>query len=136
MDINIIAVIVGALAPMAIGAFWYSPAGLGKPWMKLISMTPEKVAIMKKQGMSGAYIKGFLNWVMAGLVIAWLLGATGGSGAGAGALIGLVGWLGFAATVTHGSAIWEGRSYKLWMINNSYTLLSFVVLGVILGAWM
>ncbi len=44
-------------------------------------------------------------------------------------------WLGFIAPVTLGSVLWEGKSWKLWFLNNGYYLLSLIVMGVILAVW-
>ena len=33
--------LIGAAIYFAIGAFWYSPIGLGRPWMKAVGLTKE-----------------------------------------------------------------------------------------------
>ena len=59
-------------------------------------------------------------------------------GVGIVSVLGVVGfwnWLGFVAPVTLGSVLWEGKSPKLWVLNNGYYLVSLIVMGVILALW-
>lgn len=41
----------------------------------------------------------------------------------------------FIAPVTLGVVLWEGKPWKLWVLNNGYQLLSLLVMGVILAIW-
>lgn len=45
-------------------------------------------------------------------------------------------WLGFVAPTTVGMVLWEGKPWKLWIITAGFYLLSLLLMGVILGAWM
>lgn len=42
MHLNLLAVLVAALIPMALGFVWYNPKFLGKAWMEATGMTEEK----------------------------------------------------------------------------------------------
>lgn len=42
MHMNLLAVLVAALVPMALGFVWYNPKFLGKAWMEASGMTEEK----------------------------------------------------------------------------------------------
>ncbi|MDO8510396.1 MAG: DUF1761 domain-containing protein [bacterium] len=61
---------------------------------------------------------------------------TATTGMAAGFMVGVWNWLGFIAPVTLGSVLWEGRSWKLWFLNNAYYLVTLVVMGIILALWM
>ena len=37
----VVFLVIGAAIYFAIGAFWYSPIGLGRPWMKAVGLTKE-----------------------------------------------------------------------------------------------
>ena len=39
----ILPAVLGAVAAMVLGMFWYSPKGFGKTWMVLVGITPEKM---------------------------------------------------------------------------------------------
>jgi len=44
-------------------------------------------------------------------------------------------WIGFVAPVTPGIGLWEGKSRKLWMLTNSFYLVSLLVMGVVRALW-
>src|SRR6266498_3292563 len=54
-NVNIIAVVVAAVATFLLGAVWYSHALFAKQWMHAHGYTPEKVEEMKKKGVTRAY---------------------------------------------------------------------------------
>ncbi len=54
---------------------------------------------------------------------------------GAGIALGALVWLGFIATVTLASVLYEKRSVNLYILNNGYQLVSLVVMGAIVAAW-
>ena len=57
-------------------------------------------------------------------------------GFAAGLKVGFLSWLGFIAPVTLGSVLWEGKSWRLWFLMNSYYLVALLVMGSILAFWM
>ncbi len=44
-------------------------------------------------------------------------------------------WIGFIVTREATMSIWEGRPWKVWLINVSYYLIGFLLMGAILGVW-
>lgn len=56
-------------------------------------------------------------------------------GAMAGAICAFWSWLGFIAPITLHSVIWEGKSWRLWLLNNGYNLVSLVLIGIVLASW-
>lgn len=60
----------------------------------------------------------------------------GSSGVSAGIQTGFWNWLGFVAPVTVGSVLWEGKPWKLWVLNNSYYLVSLCAMGILLALWV
>jgi hypothetical protein len=59
----------------------------------------------------------------------------GATSVGAGISLGAMVWLGFIATVTLASVLYEKRSVNLYILNNAYQLVSLVVMGAIVAAW-
>ncbi|MSR85497.1 DUF1761 domain-containing protein [Candidatus Uhrbacteria bacterium] len=139
IPINYLAVLVCGIVSMVVGSLWYGPL-FGKMWMSLMGMTPEKMEASKKKGMTQSYILMFIG----SLVMAYVLAHSvvfGSSylhmtGAWAGVMAGFWSWLGFIAPVTLGSVLWENKSWNLWILNNGHYLVSLLVMGAILGAWM
>ncbi|HEY4486570.1 MAG TPA: DUF1761 domain-containing protein [Candidatus Paceibacterota bacterium] len=137
--INYWAVAIAAIASMFIGFVWYGPI-FGKQWIALMGWREEQMNAMKTRG---GMIKLYGLAFVGSLVMSYALAHTlvfsstylGVSGLSAGAMAGFWSWLGFVAPVTLGSVLWEGKSWKLWFLNNAYYTVSLVVMGSILGVW-
>lgn len=129
-------ILVSALATVVLGFLWYGPL-FGKPWMKLMGITPKQAEAYKKSGksMSGSYVIMVLTTLISVTVVGMFLKSTGGAGAWDGFVVGFLCWL-FIGTYSIGSVLWEGRPWKLWFLNNSYYFLTYIITGTILGAWM
>jgi len=132
-SINWIAVPVAAIASFMVGALWYGLI-FGKAWIRLHRYTDEEIEAMgKSQGVTFALF--FLCDLLAAAVLALFVVNLDVTGAGQGAVLGIVAWLGFAATVTlvHSSA--HRKPLQAYLIDSSYHLGSYLVMGVILGVW-
>ena len=129
--INWLAVIVAGIVMFAIGAVWYT-ALFGQQWRALMGV-PE-----------GAPAEGFVPALIIGLVgnlvTAWALAFfvahyNVGSDIVGGILVGFVAWLGFAVPLHVNTIIYERRSPMFAYINGGYTLISFLLMGAIIGWW-
>lgn len=129
-DINVLAVVVAALASIALGFLWYSPMFFGHSWMRLIGKTREELG---KPG--PAYALTTLGSLLAAIATAVVLEGFGArtltSGVGIGALLGV----GVVAPVLASDHVFSGRPIPLYLLNVAYHVLSFIVMGAILGAW-
>jgi len=135
-DVNFLAVLVAAIAGIAIGAFWYSPAGFGKIWMKESGFSEESLDEAKKKGMAKSFILGFVASLVMAYVLAYFV-QIGGAGDIAGALqLGFWLWLGFIATIMLNGVLWEGKSWKLYILNIAHQLVSLLVMAIILVLWV
>ncbi len=138
VPVNYLAVLVAAIVSMVIGFLWYGPL-FGKPWMREMGMSKEKMDAAMKKDMGKSYGLMFVGSLVMSYVLAHAtifagtyLGVTGVS---AGLMSGLWNWLGFVAPVTLGSVLWEGKSWKLWFLNNGYYLVTLLAMGVTLAVW-
>jgi len=136
LTINYITVLVTAIISMAIGAFWYSPMLFGKLWMTLSGMTEVQLQEGKKKGMGKTYVLAFIGTFLMSHVLAYVVGYANAATVGAGLHVGFWTWLGFVAPVTLGGVLWEGKSWKLWCLNNAHYLVVLLVSGVILALWL
>jgi len=135
VDTNYLAVLVGAGINMAVGMFWYSTAGFGKPWMTMMGMTNNDLKSAKKKGMGKIYTAAIMSaliqvWVLS-IFIDWAQAATVNEGAATGLLL----WLGFVATVSLGTILWENKPVKLYLLNNGYNVVALTVNGALLAIW-
>ena len=136
ITINYLAVLVAAIGSMILGAIWYGPL-FGKMWSNLMgwgAMTPEQLAEKKKSAGKG-YMGMFVCSLIMAYVTAWVVELAGATDLVAGKMVGFWLWLGFVATVSYGSVLWEGKSKKLWALNNGYNLLNLVMYGAIFALW-
>jgi hypothetical protein len=135
-DINYWAVLVAAIAANVIGMLWYSPALFGKPWLKLLGMTEEKMAQAKAGGMGKKYAVNFIASLVMAYILDYFLQVWGAVGVSGAFQVTLWLWLGFIATVMLGTILWEGKTVKLYAINVFYYLVSIFVMSLILVFWM
>lgn len=138
VPINYVAVLVAAAASIVIGFLWYGPL-FGTLWMSLSGISASALDAQKKKGMGPNYLIMIVSTLVMSYVLAHALVFASVYlkvvGVQAGLMAGFWNWLGFIAPVTLGSVLWEGKSWKLWGLNNAYQLLSLVVMGVVLAHW-
>ena len=126
-NLNWLAIIVAALSTFMIGGLWYSV--FEKPWMAVNNFTNED---LKKRKMPVIFGLSFFFAFLMSLNLAMFIGKEDlAYGTIAGFLTGF-GW------VAHGIAIialFENRPLKYVLINGGYMIVSFTLMGAILGAW-
>ncbi|WKZ30534.1 MAG: DUF1761 domain-containing protein [Candidatus Dojkabacteria bacterium] len=133
MEINFIAVFLAALAAFFIGFVWYTII-FAKPWQKEIGMKESGKDSEKAQAPNLAVFLGgsfVLDIIMAlnlaafiGKDTDWMFGLFAGLAAG-------LGWVSLAFGVNY---MFEGKSFKHWLINAEYNTVVFAVMGLIIGA--
>lgn len=135
VPINYLAVLVAAVAAFVVGAFWYSVL-FGKIWMHLSGRTEHDI---KKGNVGASYLLGFVFTLVMSYVLAHALIFASAylkvTGVEAGLMAGVWNWLGFVVPVQIGQQLWEGKSWKLFLINGGHTLVGLLVMGVILAVW-
>ncbi len=137
--VNYLAILVCGIVGFGLGWLWFGPL-FGKQWMALSGktmpamMTPEIKAQMNK-----SYAIAFLGSLVMAYVLANALVFASTylhtSGVSAGIAAGFWNWLGFIAPVTIGMVLWEGKPWKLWVLNAGHYLVTLCVMGVILALW-
>ncbi len=136
VSVNLVAVVLAAIASFVIGMVWYSPMLFGKMWMKEIGTTEKE---MKKK--KGGMMQAMGMWFVGGLVTAYVLAhflayATGGYPTLMdGVMVGFWAWLGFVATVSAGMVLWGGKSLRLYALTAGNDLVSMLAMGAILAVW-
>ena len=129
--INHWAVLVCAVANLAVGAIWYSPALFYKSWKKENGLTDEdlqKVNPAKLYTISivlALIISYNLAFFLGDDKTDWIWGTTAGFLAG----------FGWAAMIFTSIALFEQRSWKYIFINGGYITVYFTLIGFILGIW-
>ncbi len=135
-EINILAVVISAVAAQVLGFLWYGPF-LGKVWSQEMgwpAMTPEIMKEKQKEAVPG-YIANIVFALITSYVFAHVLAAFESTSI-VSSLTGVFWmWLGFVLPVHAGKKFWMGKSWKLVWIDSLYSLVSLVVTGIILQVW-
>lgn len=128
--INYLAVFVAALSTFLIGGLWYSPLLFSKAWMKENGFTEED---LKDGNMArifgGAFVLGFIIAFNLAMFLSdsndLVWGMTAGALAG-------IGWVAASMGVTY---LFERKSMKLFLINAGYHIITYILMGAIVGVW-
>jgi hypothetical protein len=135
--VNYWAVLVSALSCMVIGYAWYGPL-FGRTWMKEMGIKPQDLKEAQK-GMATSYGLMFLGALVTAYVLAHVTEFasvyTQTTGVAAGLISGAWNWLGFMAPVLMGAQLWGGKSWRLFVLDGGYRLVTMLIMGVILAVW-
>jgi hypothetical protein len=133
MNVSWLGVLIAAAASFAIGMFWYSPAGFGKQWMKLVGLSTADMEKAKKKGMGKTMGMAAVTQLVTAFVLAHFVIFTGSTSWLDGAQTGFWLWLGFMATKSLGMVLWENKPKELYFLNIGHDLVGMLVMGAILA---
>lgn len=126
IHINWLAVLLAALATFVVGGLWYSVL-FAKPWQRAAGVSDEQL----KSGTLKVFAGSF---VLAAVMAVFLAAFISRGGFVFGTLAGLAAGIGWVATALGVNYLFERRSPVLFAINGSYNVVTFAVMGAILGA--
>lgn len=124
------AICAATVAAYALGGIWYAPPVLGAKWL---------AALGKKKEDLGSPVKPmavqFVLTLISSSVLAMVVMRFGAITWIEGAAIGFVLAVGLVAASALSDAVFCGLNAALYWIQTGYRLVSFAVMGAILGAW-
>ena len=131
MEVNFLSILLAGIVSVIIGFVWYHPRVFGGVWMRMVGVTPEMAERGKKKMplmATLAVLASMLTaYVMTYFGIAWnvfdIIGAIE---------LGFWCWVGFVAPTMLGIILWEQKSFKLYLINALFWLVSFIAMAVVL----
>ncbi len=129
-EINLFAVLVGAIVSIGIGMLWYSPILFGNVWLRLIGKSADEI-----EGAGPAMGLAALAAVISSLVLAMMVQAVGAATLLEGLVVGIVVWVGIGATATLVVTVYEGPPLSVWLLNAGYQLIVYAVQGAIFAMW-
>jgi hypothetical protein len=128
-DLNWLAVIVSAVAFWILGAIYYTDALFGKQWKAatgIDEMKPDPTQM----------IGNLVTWFISALALGLIAVSIGADNVGDGIVLGFVTSVGFIGMNRITEGLYTGMSNKALMrVNAPYTLLGFVIMGIILSTW-
>jgi len=129
--LNLMAVIAAAVSMFLIGGVWYSKALFANVWMKENNLTEEQLAKSNKAKTFGL---SFLFSLIMAFNLAMFISDESIDFTMSifySLCVGL-GWIALAFGIV---ALFELRSWRYIFINGGYMVISFLVMGIIIGAW-
>jgi len=126
-SLNWFAIIVASLSTFLIGGIWYSV--FEKSWMQSNKFSNDD---LKKRNMPFVFILSFILAFIMALNLAMFIGKENMQfGAIAGFMTGF-GWVTLSIGII---ALFEGRPIRYVLINGGYLIVSFTIMGAIIGLW-
>ena len=129
VQINWIAVALGAVFNMALGTLWYGPL-FGKAWVALMGKKEDEI-----QSSPAMYLVPLVMAFISALVLAFLIEALGitvwWQGIGLGAIL----WTGIGATAGLTTSFFEDKKKGVWLLFALYQFVVFVVQGLVFAIW-
>ena len=133
VPVNYLAVLVAAVAVWGIGWVWYGPL-FGKQWARWTGMSPDRAKKHMKPMVS--MLLGLGTMYLVALVLSHLITLLGSETWEAAKQVAFWVWLGFFVPLTAGAWLWEGRPFRLFLVNAIYWLIALDVAAYILVSWM
>lgn len=139
IEINYVAILIAVVANFILGFIWYTPL-FGKVWGKEMGFD------MTQKPPAGAMAKGMIIMIIGNFLMAfvfahniavwnpvtWGLPPSPESPASTALMAAFFTWLGFFLPLDLNTVAWEMKSWKLFLINTTYHLLSLVIVALIL----
>ncbi len=127
--VNILAVIVSAVASFIVGSIWFHPRVFGNTWMHLIGKTHEQLKGPKK-AMMMVVIPSLVMPIAIGILYNHVDTSSQNTVIGIALLVWLV-----VICATSSEMIFENRPRKLWVINSIHQLINILVVSYIMALW-
>lgn len=132
-DINWVAGLVAGVAAMVPGSIIYAPPVLGRRWMKEIGVTEKQLKEGGGQGKAMGMI--FASSLINGLVASIIVSTLKPSGIGGAVEISLLlGW--FAVASSFMAVVFEHRTWAWFGITFLNSLITYSVIGIVLGLFL
>lgn len=136
-SINWLAVVACVFASMVIGAVWFGPKTFFPIWWKAIGKSDKEDAGGSSMGMGLTWgliiFCAFVQAVFINVFVNAMGSMTGGTSLISGAMAGFLLWLGFVAPSSLTNKLFADR-LKAWVLEAGNHLVTFVVMGAIVGA--
>jgi len=137
LNVNFLAIVVGAVAAWIFGAIYYGL--LGKAWIAALGETRETLKA-KQAGKSGLakaapFVFSFVAELFMAYVLYGLLVHIGTFTVRAGIISGVICWAGFILTTVAINNAYPGRKAMLTVIDSGHWLGVLAIIGAVLG-WM
>ena len=134
-DLNYWAVLVATAIGMIVGSLWYSPLMFAEPWLRLLGKTMEQLA-EEGYGQALPMVVAVIGSLITSYVLALVINASSDSpGLVDGIVVGALLWAGLVGVQSLLGFLFSGRPIRLWILDSGNQLVTFVLMGLVIGLW-
>ena len=132
--LNIWELLVAPLSTFIVGFFWYGKPLFGNVWQRLAHLSDEDI---HKSNMFLIFgLSYLLNFIIAFFLSAFIeIAMMLGSSALMAGIFASILCIGFVATSFGINYLFSRKSFKLYLVDAGYLVVSFFIMGLIIGAW-
>jgi len=134
MKVNVLAVVVAAVAHWLLGALWFGVL-FGNAWIAGAGFSPELLAEVKAHPSPWPYVVTFVANLVMALVLAKVIAWVGQWSAAGGARVGLVLGFGIAFCAMTTAYVFEYKPLSFILISAGYPVVGMMIMGLIIGVW-
>lgn len=135
-SVSIWGVVLGGLSAMVVGMLWYSPFLFGKQWSKAMGISDKQMNDGRAKVMPVLVLVSLLTSYVLSLFTVYFQHYTGKGWVASGLHTALLAWVGLAATALVAHDVFDPRPKSKLYINLGNRLVTLVVMGLIIGAFM
>lgn len=128
--VNWLAVLVGTVFSMILGALWYGPL-FGNTWLRLIGKAADEL-----EANALDYIKTAIAALVAMLLLNMVVVSFGAQSFVDGLIAGVLVFIGFGATMTFVYTNFEGPEERIWLLYVAYQVVVFAIMGGVFAIWV
>ncbi len=129
---NIWSVLVGFVSNMVIGSLWYSPVLFGNKWLELTGRKAEDISKEDaRKSMTLSMIPGVLSIVL----LALILGVANSTTMADALVLGSLVSAGIIGMSNLNQVFFEGRPFKLILLNTGYSFVAMNIAALIITFW-
>ncbi|MBC7789040.1 MAG: DUF1761 domain-containing protein [Anaerolineae bacterium] len=132
---NVLVVLLAALAATVLGVAWYSQTLFSKVWSKAHTYTEEKMGTQAEPSANRAHLITIVCYLIMALMFSLLIGYIGVTTVLGGMWLGFILWLGFAFTTGLTRSLFSERTVSSFLIDASYQLVYLLIMGALLAGW-
>lgn len=135
-NINWLGVVACVVVSMIVGSIWFSQKTFFPAWWKAIGKSEKDGPGSQNMGVlwSLTILASFVQAIFMSLMVNAMGSLTGGNTLASGALTGFLVWLGFVAPSSLTNKLFANR-LTAWVLEAGNHLVTFVLMGAILGVW-
>lgn len=126
-----LSIILGAIALFIFGALWYTVL-VGNLWFRLMDFSDPVKEKMKNQGMAKPMFFNFILNLIVATAVYMLMSKLFVFSFWDLLRVVLIAWAGFNLPTYVNQALWEGKTWKVTLLNSVYSILYFLIVASVI----